>query len=326
MRVAAAWAREAAAAPDKVRPCPTALVHAYDRFEPCKGSGDGISGSEFCVPLLHKERCLGVLRVRHPKEGTFWPWQETVLKGLADRAVLALLTHDVQEKLRTNEKIATLGGLYATLLHRLRNDVRAIRTYAQLAEEDYAQVAADEAGTDAAAAHLDKLTRLAGTILEQVDRISQWTKTDRQLVDVRGAIERGLAKAGATAELDVPDRLPRVSADPELLAEVFGILAKNGVEAMPEGGRLRIAAEHRGPWVVVRVRDTGTGIDALTMRTLFQPKHSSKGLGIGLWLAHSYAELIGGRLDVDTEPGVGSTFILGLPTPPNAPPAGDPHE
>jgi signal transduction histidine kinase len=69
----------------------------------------------------------------------------------------------------------------------------------------------------------------------------------------------------------------------------------------------------------VEVQDTGTGMDELTLETLFQPKHSAKrgGLGIGLWLAHSYIELLGGRLDVDTVVGQGSTFIVGLPAVPS---------
>lgn len=312
MRAAAEWVRAA----DPGRPCPSALVADYPR----DAAGD-LCGSEFCVPLLYRDRCLGVLRVRHSRPGAFWAWQEPVLKALAGRAVLELLTHDALDKLKTSEKISTLGGLYATLLHRLKNDVGAISVYAQEAGE--------EADPETAARHLRKVTELCNLILEQVERLSHWVRSERQRVDVRAAVASGLRKAGvADPVVDTGEALPPVWADPELLAEVVGILAKNGVEAMPEGGRLRVTAGRHGGWVRVRVRDTGPGIDPLAMRTLFQPKHSAKrgGLGIGLWLAHSYAELLGGRLDVDTRPGEGATFILGLPAADPPAPAEATHE
>ena len=119
---------------------------------------------------------------------------------------------------------------------------------------------------------------------------------------------------------DVPGQLPAVFGNQSLLAEVYAILIKNAVEAMPDGGQLQVHGQCQGPeetnWVVVRVRDEGHGIDKLTMKSLFQPKHSAKrgGLGMGLWLANLYVELLGGRLDVEsTEVGHGTTFIIGLP-------------
>jgi signal transduction histidine kinase len=246
---------------------------------------------------------------------------QAVLHALADRVVLALQIDESQKRLKTNQMLSTLGGLDATLLHRLKNDLLGISVYF-----DRMKNARDAGDVDLALKHAGKLGRLSETFLEQVTRLRDWSKAESERVDLGHAVQRGLELASVPTdvihvEYDVPEHFSPVMGNESLLAEVYAILIKNAVEAMmPHGGRLRVHGQCQGPkdadWVVVRVKDDGTGIDDKTMKSLFRPQHSSKqgGLGVGLWLAHSYIELLGGRLEVEsTEVNRGTTFIAGLP-------------
>jgi signal transduction histidine kinase len=305
-----------------------ALVKDYRSDERCWGA-TAAAGSECCVPLmLDQERVIGTLRVASHLTGAFQPRHQSVLVGFANQAALALLLSRIRNQLRTNEKLATLGGLTGTLLHRLKNDLLAIAYHSDCLKEE------ESAGrTDRARVTADKVLALTDSFREQVSRMRDWSAPAKVPVSLGQAVRQGLTMVPEVThilrEVVLPNDLPTVIADDSLLAELFGILAKNAIEAMPGPGegRLTVRAGAVGSpdasWVIVRVEDTGTGIDQLTLDRLFQPKHSAKrdGLGIGLWLAHSYIELLGGRLDVETEVGRGTTFIVGLPAAPAPVPA-----
>jgi signal transduction histidine kinase len=298
-----------------------ALIRDYATDDRCQVAG-AKSGSESCIPLIDHERILGTLRVVSRSPGTFQARHLSTLVGFANRAVLAVLVDETRNKLKTNEKLATLGGLTGTVLHRLKTELEGISIYF-----DQLKTAKGAGNVQRALEMADKVVAMTDSFGKQVNRIRDWSDPDRRRVSLEEAARGGLAVVDVPEnvglEIDLPMDLPMVMADSALLAELFGILVKNAVEAMPKGGQLRI---HRRcqelveeNWVVVQVQDTGTGMDELTVGTLFQPKHSAKrgGLGIGLWLAHSYIELLGGRLDVETELGRGSTFLVGLPAVPS---------
>jgi len=111
---------------------------------------------------------------------------------------------------------------------------------------------------------------------------------------------------------------PPVMADFGQLQQVFVNLVVNAIEATPEGGRITIRSSlDDSGWVRVSVQDTGCGISRDNMEKLFTPFFTTKGLekGVGLGLAVSYGiiERHGGRIEVQSEVGKGSTFSVYLP-------------
>jgi PAS domain S-box-containing protein len=130
-------------------------------------------------------------------------------------------------------------------------------------------------------------------------------------------------------ELDVVPDLPAVKADPNQLEMAILNLAVNARDAMPEGGRLTIAAaaamvgaEHRsglkpGAYVRVCVADTGTGMDEATLRRAVEPFFSTKGIGrgtgLGLSMVHGLAGQLGGALTIQSKLQVGTVIELWLP-------------
>jgi len=120
-----------------------------------------------------------------------------------------------------------------------------------------------------------------------------------------------------TVQQDIPATCPPVLADPLQMQQVFRNLISNGIEAMPEGGKLEIraSAAAQGNAVVVSIRDGGVGIAPEHQARLFQPLFTTKArrIGLGLAVVKNLTEANGGSVAEQSEPGKGSTFSVTLP-------------
>jgi signal transduction histidine kinase len=117
--------------------------------------------------------------------------------------------------------------------------------------------------------------------------------------------------------IDTPRDLPRATADANQLELALLNLALNARDAMPDGGVLTIAAAEEGGFIRLSVTDTGIGMDAATLKRATEPFFSTKGVGkgtgLGLSMVHGLAAQLGGRLELSSAPGVGTTAALLLP-------------
>jgi signal transduction histidine kinase len=112
-----------------------------------------------------------------------------------------------------------------------------------------------------------------------------------------------------------------VRGDPTWLHQLFANLIHNALQYTPEGGRVEVEARREGLEVAVSVHDTGVGMNSADRALAFArfqrgsaaASDSSSGLGLGLALAREIARAHGGRIELDSEPGVGSTFTVRLP-------------
>lgn len=139
-------------------------------------------------------------------------------------------------------------------------------------------------------------------------------RTDpRSLVERVVSLVRAQADAaGIRIEKELPEAVPRIRVDPEQMAQALVNLALNGIQAMKEGGVLRIRVESGGGEVRLIVEDEGVGIPDDQMEAIFRPFHTTKhhGTGLGLAITRGIVERHGGRLAVSSRPGQGSRFTL----------------
>ncbi len=110
--------------------------------------------------------------------------------------------------------------------------------------------------------------------------------------------------------------LPRILVDPDQLTQALVNLALNGIQAMSEGGVLKILATQEDDGLHIAISDTGSGIPAEQLQEIFRPFYTTKyrGTGLGLAISRGIVERNGGRLEVESEPGQGSTFTLIIET------------
>jgi signal transduction histidine kinase len=114
----------------------------------------------------------------------------------------------------------------------------------------------------------------------------------------------------------IPDNLPRIWSDPYALEQILLNLLTNAAHASEtEDSRITLRVKLGGTWsdhFIVEISDNGTGMDEKTLEKIFDPffttKSLAKGMGLGLYVCHQLVLSLGGRIEVDSEPGKGSTF------------------
>ena len=132
-------------------------------------------------------------------------------------------------------------------------------------------------------------------------------------------MEPSLRDHGIELVLDLDPNLPPIAFDPLHLRQALLNFAKNGIEAMEEGGTLTIATKQKPDGILVEFRDTGTGIPPDILDKIFQPFYSTKakGSGLGLAISQKIIEAHRGKITIDSEPGKGTQVRISLKTEPS---------
>jgi len=168
----------------------------------------------------------------------------------------------------------------------------------------------------------DRLTALVGNLLD-MSRIQAGAVAPAPrevgLDEVVPAAVSGLGARVQHVDVDVPETLPAVIADPALLERVVANLVENAVAHSPEGSPVRVVAGEVGGRVLIRVVDRGRGIPPELRERVFQPfqrmddspSHGA-GVGLGLAVARGFTRAMGGELTIDDTPGGGTTMVIEL--------------
>jgi signal transduction histidine kinase len=222
----------------------------------------------------------------------------------------------MEARVRAADRLASLGRMAANIAHEIRNPLASLSG----AVEVLAAGAPDDTRERLAQIVLKETGRLNGIIREFLEyaRPAPISRTpvnvaeavDEVLVLLEHRVTPGLMK---TVREFPPSLVWRV--DRQQFRQAVWNLCLNAVQAMPEGGELRVTMTVVAARLVLRVNDTGDGIDAADLGQIFEPFFSTKsdGTGLGLALVHRIVQDHGGVIDVQSRPGVGSTFTLTLP-------------
>jgi signal transduction histidine kinase len=226
---------------------------------------------------------------------------------------------EAQEKLVRQEKLALLGQVAGNVGHELRNPLTIIKNSAyflKLVQPDANEKIKEHLGM------IESEIHTAEKIISELLDFARIKSVDPEPFSVSGLLQASLdrfpAPPAVTLALDLPPDLPRLYVDPEQMIRVLGNLALNAYQAMPAGGRLSISAHPEGEFVAIAVTDTGVGIPPENMPKLFEPLFTTKakGIGLGLVVCRKLVEANRGRIEVQSQVGVGTTFSLFLPVKP----------
>jgi two-component system NtrC family sensor kinase len=227
------------------------------------------------------------------------------------------------------ERMASLGKLAAVVAHEINNPLASVVTYSRLllrrlvqkggpkpeddTEKILEAIASESARCGEIVSNLLLFARRTGSRMEPTDLNKL---VDRSLFLLKHKMD--LAQVVADERLD--PELPQVLCDPSQVEQAILALAINAIEAMPDGGTLRIRTEPLGPsGARIEIADTGLGMDDEVKRQIFEPFFTTKGdgeakgLGLGLAVVYGIVQRHGGAIDVESTPGAGTRFTLTLP-------------
>lgn len=225
-----------------------------------------------------------------------------------------------QAQLVQSEKLASIGEMAAAVAHGLRNPLASLRAAGQFVLRHPDSPAAREQLT-AIIEEVDRLDRRVSHLLSFA-RPAPYRPlveaVDRMIEAILPTFTARLKEHGVTLTLDLPPTLPDVRVDPMQLEQALVELVSNALDAMPEGGQLTLAAQAEGseeaPVVTIAITDTGRGIPEHVLPAVGQPFFTTRpeGTGLGFATARRYIEQNGGRLEITSRPGAGTTVRIRL--------------
>ena len=225
----------------------------------------------------------------------------------------------LQQQLVTSEKLASIGLLSAGVAHEINTPLTGISSYIQmlqktLTDSHYTQI------LEKIEVQTERVSRIVKNLLNfarnPADSAFHKVSIPDSLKEIISLIEHKLKAMSIKLEMNLaPVKL--IWAQGERLQQVFINIILNAIDAMPRGGTLRIQADQEGREVVVKIADTGTGIQPQHLPHIFDPFFTTKGIGkgTGLGLSISYAIIKEheGHITVESEVGKGTCFIILVP-------------
>jgi signal transduction histidine kinase len=226
----------------------------------------------------------------------------------------------VQKELVAAERFATFGEVTAAIAHGIASPLSAIRGTAQLGMMDAPVESPLRVPLARIIADADRLTDRMRALLDFGRPVEQRRVPTAVETVVRPAVEAVAARAaaqGVRVELAFPPDPPKARLDPARFEEALLCLLVNALDAMPDGGCLRIAApgDGTGPPRDLVIEDTGPGMSPELLQRVFEPFFTTKpaGTGLGLAVCKKLLEGAGARLSLDSAPGRGTRAIVTLP-------------
>lgn len=218
--------------------------------------------------------------------------------------------------------------LLANLVHELGRPLGALRSAIQAlakgAGQDPQFLAELTAGMDQETLRLQRLVEDLAQLHEQALGVMELDRQPMSLSQWLPGILPPWRQAAADKRLHwneaIPPHLPKIEADPARLAQVLGNLISNAIKYTPVGGTITITAGADAEMAWVRVSDTGPGISLDEQGKIFNPYYRGQqgrrirqGMGLGLSIARDLVSAHGGRLEIDSTPGLGSHFTVRIP-------------
>lgn len=230
-----------------------------------------------------------------------------------------------EREARIQQRLAAVGEMAAGIAHEIRNPLASMSGSIQVLRQELPLNAEQEQ-------LMDIVLRESERLNDTIKNFLAYARPQRATlkpVDLRQALHDAAALLRNSAELkethrlfvDVPDAPVIFEADESHVKQIVWNLATNGLRAMPEGGRLRLAARLDDRGAVIAVEDEGVGISREELDGIFQPFRGAffKGSGLGLSIVHRIVSDYGGDIQVTSEQGTGTTVTVRLPQPAEMP-------
>ncbi len=292
--------------------------------------------SLLCVPLIAHDQVIGALELINKRKEPFNDVDERLAISAATSIAIAIdnarlyeeqanLLHErelAQQQLVQSEKMAAAGRLAASLAHEINNPLQAIHSCLQLLlafelsdkkKAEYLHMAGEE---------VERLVSITSRIMDFARPSSEemtCVTVDQILKQVLNLAQKYMTHQKIKLQQFAEPDLPLVQVISDQMAQVFLNIMLNGIDVTPPKGALTIVTQHEAGWVKVSFIDAGPGMDTAVQAQIFEPFFSTKKghTGLGLTISYGIIERHGGRIEIMSAPGEGSTFTVYLPACPH---------
>lgn len=270
-------------------------------------------------------KVVGEIRLLTPKEIQL----QVVLAPLGESSedtTLVLLSERAAAQAEQDERtsrIETLVRLASGIAHEIGNPLNAIGIHLALLKKQIRSLPENKRGDlekNIGVLHheTDRLDKIVRNFLRATRRPPLRFRAENLNSILEGAVDfmrPELARAKIAVPIKTDRALPEFLMDRSRLHQTFINLIKNAKEAMPDGGALKISVAHQDRLAMIKFKDTGSGIAEEDLPHIFEAYYTTKegGSGLGLMTVFDAVREHGGRIEVQTKPGQGTTFILLLP-------------
>ena len=296
-------------------------IEHYETVRVAK-SGRAVDISLTISPIRNSSgRIIGASKVA--RDITLWKHAQEALRESEEK--LRRQAQELEQQLIASGRLVSLGEITASMAHEFNNPLGIVMGFTQdlLSETD------PSSPSYRSLKIIDEETKRCEKIIRNLLQFARPRATEVSQTDVRQLVEKTinllanhLYKQKIEAISEIENNLPSISADPQQMEQVLVNLCLNAIDAMPEGGKLTVAAKAEPPTdggsstVAITVADTGFGIEERDLPKIFQPFFTAKkkrGLGLGLPICDRIIKNHGGRIKVESQPGQGTTFKVHLP-------------
>jgi two-component system, OmpR family, sensor histidine kinase KdpD len=290
---------------------------------------EAVPGDAEHYPLVAAGRRVGTLTLEHPR-GRGSAARRRLVPALASLFAVAIdrerLAQEALEAETMRRRDAMTTAVLRAVSHDLRSPLMAILTSAgALAREDFALGPREREELVATIlAEAERLDRLVGNLLDLSRLQAGALQREAGVWAVDDLVVQALDDVGKAAErvgVSLPDESPAVRADAHQIQRVLANLIENALRYSPAAEGVRLTVDTVGSEVLVRVIDSGPGIEPGELERIFEPFHRGvasrgPGAGLGLAIARGFAAANGGRVWAESRRGQGATFVLALPAAP----------
>lgn len=229
----------------------------------------------------------------------------------------------LQDRVRMQDRMAAVGKMAAGLAHEVGNPLAAISGSAQMLSSRFEGAASQRKLLEIVLRESQRLDRTVKGFLQ----FARPRTRAPQRIDIVALLGEQIALLRNSAEVlpahhlesDFHPASQTIDADPDQVTQVFWNLVRNGLKAMPDGGRLRVSGRIEGSGYAIAFRDTGCGMSEEERANLFHPFKSffDEGVGIGMAIVYRIVQEHGGEIRVESELGKGSEVTVVLPLGPS---------
>jgi len=273
-------------------------------------------GNPICVPLVGGESLLGVIVLADRVRGLGYSTEEMdLLKCIGEQVAATLLKLRLTEEIMERKELEAFQTMSAFLIHDLKNAASTLGLMLENLPAHFDNPAFRQdafRGIGSAASRINDL-------INRMNALRHELRLNPAELDLNLVVTEALANLNGTLDTRLVtkfDEVPKILADRQQLQSVFTNLLLNARDAVSMNGRIVVETTRQGEWLALCVSDNGCGMsEQFVKNSLFRPFRSTKkkGLGIGMFQSKTIVEAHHGKIHVESELGVGTTFRVMLP-------------